>query len=146
MSKRMKTLILSLLALSFTTCAPCTLLNCNDELRLEVRAPDGAVVDHFRGTVTIDGEGARFECPAEQEAEACVDAGVIIINLNTIGRSSAMGRNIGLRRELGLSVTAHDGGLGWSGSLTSLTAYDPNGPGCGPPCIAHGTQVQLEVR
>lgn len=47
----------------FVSCRVCTQVLCFDTLSLEVRAPDGGLVEQFRGTVTLDGQDVPFECP-----------------------------------------------------------------------------------
>ncbi len=138
------------LLFAIEACRMCTLVGCADELTLEVRAPDGGLVEAFRGSVTLpDGEHA-FECPADASLEGqytCPTPGVIEVNLSWIGRpSSGVSRNIGTPVDtLPVSVTAEDGGLGWSRALSPSTWF-ANGEACGPECIAHHEVVTLEKR
>jgi hypothetical protein len=142
-----------LVTLLFAGCAGlacgrvCTQALCHDTLLLEVRSPDGGVVEPFRGEVTIDGEALRFECPAPPSAEQeCVDAGLISLNLSWLGRTGTS-RSIGQPvNALPVRVTAEDGGLSWSRTITSPRTWFINGPECGPQCIRHVERVELQGR
>ena len=137
-----------LLLFSMEACRCCTLIGCYDMLTLEVRAPDGGLVEHFRGVVTLEGEDQTFECPAPAELEQqyrCPDAGNIEVNLSHIGRTGTS-RLIGQPPDaLPVSLTAEDGGLGWSRTLSPSTWF-ANGPSCGPECISHHEAATLEQR
>lgn len=130
----------------FVSCRVCTLRGCYDTLSLEVRAPDGGLVEQFRGTVTLDGQDVPFECPtpsADSNID-CRDAGLVSLNLSWIGREGTS-RTIGAPSgAVPVRVSANDGGLSWSHTITPSTWY-ANGPECGPECIAHTERVVLEA-
>lgn len=135
------------LAAVLTACGQqCTLVGCSDVLTLEVRSTDGGLVSDFRGTVTLDGEEATFECPSTGRPwRDCTDAGVIELNLSWIDRTGTS-RPIGKpARSIPVIVTAEDGGASWSGTLMPSTFF-ANGPQCGPECIRHVEPVVLGPR
>lgn len=75
----------------------------------------------------------------------CLDAGLVSLNLSWIGREGTT-RTIGAPpRAVPLRVSANDGGLSWSRTITSPSTQFANGPECGPECIAHTEQVVLEA-
>ncbi|MBL8935065.1 MAG: hypothetical protein JNM69_10960 [Archangium sp.] len=130
----------------FVSCRVCTLKACFDMLSLEVRAPDGGLVEQFRGTVTLDGQDVPFECPTPSADRYidCLDAGLVSLNLSWIGREGTS-RNIGAPvASVPVRVVANDGGLSWSRTITSPSTWYANGPECGPECIAHTERVVLE--
>lgn len=131
----------------FASCGPrCNLRLCADILVVEVRSPDGGLADDFRGSVTIDGQESTFECPSTgRPSRECLDAGVIELNLSWIDRTETS-RPIGLRgTALPARVTALDGGLSWSGTITPAIPVE-NGDACGPPCRPHVERVVLESK
>lgn len=131
----------------FVSCRVCTLIACFDTLSLVVRAPDGGLVEQFRGTVTLDGQDVPFECPPPfgDSNITCSDAGLVSLNLSWIGREGTS-RTIGAPlRAVPVRVSANDGGLSWSRTITAPSTQFANGPECGPECIAHTEQVVLEA-
>jgi hypothetical protein len=131
----------------FVSCRVCTLRLCFDTLSLEVRAPDGGLVEQFRGTVTLDGLDVPFECPTPSADSTidCLDAGLVSLNLSWIGREGTS-RTIGQPLDaVPVRVSANDGGLSWSRTITSPSTQFANGPECGPECISHTEKVVLEA-
>lgn len=144
MSSRVAVIIGISLAALLTACGQqCTQVGCSDTLTLEVRSADGGVVEHFRGTVTINGEESTFECPSTGRPwRDCLEAGAIELNLTWIDRTGTS-RTIGRpARSIPVTVTAQDGGSSWSGTITPSTFF-ANGPRCGPECIRHVEPVVL---
>ncbi len=131
----------------FASCAPrCNLRLCEDILVVEVRSPDGGLAEDFRGAVTLDGQESTFECPSTgRPGRECLDAGLIELNLNWIDRTGTS-RPIGLRgTAIPARVTALDGGLSWSQTITPAPLVE-NGDACGPPCRPHLERVVLESK
>jgi hypothetical protein len=132
----------------FASCRICTQRLCHDTLSLEVRATDGGLVERFRGAVTLEGQDVPFECPSASPDDfrvQCLDAGLVSLNLSWIGREGTS-RGIGQPLDaVPVRVTADDGGLSWSRTITSPSTQFANGPECGPECISHSEPVVLQA-